>query len=190
MKLLTLTIAAAAALVASGSAFAHARLSPPVALAEATQVFTLVVPTEKENADTTKVELTIPAGFSVGAVVPAAGWKADVQSTGSGEDAVVQKITWSGGKAGPGEAAFLSFSGRSAGSKSYAFPVRQTYSDGSVVNCSGPESADEPAPTIEAKSSFGGGSSTLAIVALIVGALALIVGGVALVAGGGKRQLA
>ena len=53
---------------------------------------------------------------------------------------------------------------------SYTFGVQQTYSDGSVVDWSGPESSDTPAPTIEAKSSLGGGgSSTLSIVALVVG---------------------
>ena len=70
-------------------------------------------------------------------------------------------------------------------------PVQQSYSDGSIVNWSGPESSDSPAPAIEAKSSLGGGggTSTLAIVALVVGALGVVVGGIALLSRGG-RQLA
>ena len=36
--------------------------------------------------------------------------------------------------------------------KTYTFKVRQTYSDGTVVDWSGPESSDTPAPSIEAKS--------------------------------------
>ena len=49
---LPLAVAAVAALAAvvAGSAFAHAELSPPVALAKAGQLFTLAVPTEKEDA--------------------------------------------------------------------------------------------------------------------------------------------
>jgi uncharacterized protein YcnI len=56
----------------------------------------------------------------------------------------------------------------------------------------GPESSAAPAPTIEAKSSLGGGSvSVLTIIALIVGLLALAAGGFALVGGSsGKRSLA
>ena len=68
--------------------------------------------------------------------------------------------------------------------KTYSFKVRQTYSDGSVVDWSGPESSDAPAPRVEFKSSLGGGSSTLAIVALVVGVLALIVASVAVFTGG------
>jgi hypothetical protein len=65
--------------------------------------------------------------------------------------------------------------------------------DGSIVNWAGPESSDAPAPTIEAKTSLGGGgTSTLTIVALIVGLLGLGAGGFALVwASDGKpRSLA
>ena len=70
----------------------------------------------------------------------------------------------------------------------YTFHVRQTYSDGSIVDWTGPESSESPAPTIEAASSLGGsggGTSTLTIVALIVGVLGVAVGGFALVSGGG-----
>jgi hypothetical protein len=76
--------------------------------------------------------------------------------------------------------------------KTYAFEVRQTYSDGTVVDWSGPESSDTPAPSIQAKSSLsgGGGSNTLAIVALALGALALAVAVAGLVAGSGRRTLA
>ena len=77
----------------------------------------------------------------------------------------------------------------SNGSKRYALTVRQTYSDGEVVDWSGPESSDTPAPRLEAKSSIGGGgSSTLAIVALIVAGAALVLGAVGLLSG--KRSLA
>ena len=72
--------------------------------------------------------------------------------------------------------------------KTYTFKVRQTYSDGSVVDWSGPESSDSPAPLVKAESSIGGGStSTLAIVALVVGGLALVIAGVGLV--GSRRPL-
>jgi hypothetical protein len=113
-----------------------------------------------------------------------------VESTGSGDSAVVSKVTWSGGKVPTGEDSAFSFLASPSSSKTYTFGVRQTSADGSVVDWSGPESSDTPAPTIEAKSSLGGGgSSTLALVALIVGAVGAALGVLALVAGG-RRVLA
>jgi uncharacterized protein YcnI len=181
-------------LVVTAAASAHAHVSPSIVPASESQVFTLAVPTEKEDASTTGVELTPPEGFSIDSFIPSPGWKRDVQKTGSGEEAVITKITWTGGDVPTGEDAAFSFLGSTDSSKTYTFGVRQTYSDGSVVDWTGPESSDTPAPTIEAKSasSFGGGggSSTLAIMALIVGAIGVVLGIVALVTSSGKRSLA
>jgi uncharacterized protein YcnI len=179
-------LVALAALIFAASAFAHARVSPPVALAKQLEVFTLAVPTEKENAKTTTVELTVPAGFGIDSFVPAPGWQRSVQQTGSGDSAVVQKVTWTGGSVPTGEDAAFSFLASTAGSKTYTFSVRQTYSDGSVVDWTGPESSDAPAPSIKSVSSLGGGTSTLDIVALALAAIALIVGVVGLFARGGR----
>jgi uncharacterized protein YcnI len=195
MKRLTaLLVVGAVALIVAASASAHAEMSPPVAIAKHLQLFTLAVPTEKENAQTTKVELTPPQGFGIDSFVPAAGWKRDVQATGSGEDAVIQKVTWSNGNVPTDDDAVFQFLASPAAAQTYTFSVRQTYSDGSVVDWTGPESSDTPAPTIETKSSLGGGgSSTLsivAIVAIVLGALALVVAFGALIGGRSARPLA
>ena len=179
-------LVALAALTFGATAFAHARISPPVAAAKESQVFTLAVPTEKENAQTTSVELTLPAGFSIDSFVPAAGWNRVVRSTGAGEAAVIQKVTWTGGSEPTGEDATLSFLALAGASKTYTFSVRQTYSDGSVVDWTGPESSDAPAPTLKAVSSLGGGTSTLSIVALAVAAIALVAAVGGLLARGGR----
>ncbi len=185
---LALAAGGAGALVLAGGAWAHAVVSPPVAKANALQVFTLSVPTEKGNLTTTKIELVVPAGFAIDSFEPApSGWKRRVQSTGSGDQAVVQKVTWTGGSVPTGEDAMFRFNASTNGSKTYTFDVRQTYSDGSLVDWNGPESSDTPAPRVEAIGSFGGSSSTLAIVALVVGALGVLVGLLALV--GGRRPL-
>jgi uncharacterized protein YcnI len=190
LRTLAVVAVAAVALVAAASASAHAHISPPVVLAKEGQLFTLDVPTEKEGAQTTKIVLTVPSGFSIDSFVDAPGWQRQVQSTGSGEEAVIQSVTWSGGKVPTDEVSHFAFLGRTDASKTYAFSVEQSYSDGSVVNWSGSESSDTPAPTVEAKSSLGGGgSSTLAIIALVVGAVGILLGGLALVSKGG-RQLA
>jgi uncharacterized protein YcnI len=178
-----------AALVQAGSAFAHATISPVVTKPNALQLFTLAVPTEKEGGTTIKVELTPPSGFSIDSFAPAPGWTRAEQTSGSGEETTVNKVTWTGGRVPTGEDSVFQFLADPSASKSYSFKVRQTYSDGSLVDWTGPESSDTPAPVIEAKSSVGGGSgTTLAIVALVVAAVGMLIAFVALV--GGRRQLA
>ena len=179
----------AVAAIAAAGASAHAIISPSISVAGSSELYSLGVPTEKEGVFTTKVALTLPDGFSIDSFVDSPGWTRHVQQTESGEEAVVQKVTWSGGRVPTGEDSLFQFLGRPAGSKTYTFTVEQTYSDGSVVDWSGPEGSDDPAPTVEAQSSFGGGSSTLAIIALVLGAVGVVLGAIALLAGGGKRQL-
>jgi uncharacterized protein YcnI len=186
----TLLLAVLAALALPAAALAHAKVSPSVGLKGESQVYTLAVPTEKDNATTTQVELTPPAGFNIDSFVPAPGWKRVVHQTGSGENAVITKVTWSGGHIPTDEDAAFSFLASASSAKTYTFGVRQTYSDGSVVDWNGPESSDTPSPTLDIRSSLGGGgSSTLAIVAIVVGAVGIVLGGLALLAGG-KRALA
>jgi uncharacterized protein YcnI len=182
--------AAVAALAIPAAASAHAVVSPVVVEANELQFFTLSVPTEKEDATTTSIELTPPSGFTIDSFQPSPGWKRDVQSTGSGEEAAVTRVTWSGGKVPTEEDAVFGFNASTSGAKTYVFKVRQTYSDGEVVDWSGPESSDTPAPRLEAKSSLGGGgsTSTIGVVALAVAALALVLAGVGIV--GGRRPLA
>jgi uncharacterized protein YcnI len=183
-------IAALTSLALAGIASAHARLSPPVALANQLQLFTLAVPTENAGT-TTQVVFTPPAGFAIDSFVPSPGWKRTVKQTGSGDSAVITQVTYSGGSTPTGEDSTFSFLAQPSASKTYTFGVQQTYSDGSVVDWAGPESADAPAPTIQAKSSLdgGGGTSTLALIALIVGGLGLVLGVVGLLSGG-KRAVA
>jgi uncharacterized protein YcnI len=188
---LACSFAAFAALVGAGGAWAHAVVSPPVAKSSVLQVFTLSVPTEKEGLTTTRIELTVPDGFAIDSFAPTPAWKRDVKSTGSGEEAVVQSVTWTGGRVPTEEDAVFQFNASASSAKTYTFTVRQTYSDGSVVDWSGPESSDTPAPTVEALSSFaGGGTSTLSIVAIVLGAIALLVAILGLVGRRGGRSLA
>jgi uncharacterized protein YcnI len=189
-RITTFALVALAALAASATAFAHAKVSPPTALAKELQVFTLAVPTEKSGATTTTIEMTPPKGFSIDSFVPAPGWKRTEQTTGSGDSAVITKVTWTGGAVPTGEDAAFSFLAQTDSTGDYAFDVRQTYSDGSVVDWAGPESADAPAPHVKAVSSLGGGgSSTLSIVALALAGFALVVAAAGLLLRGGGREL-
>jgi uncharacterized protein YcnI len=191
VRALVCVAATAGSLAVISSAWAHAEISPPVAKSKDLQLFTLAVPTEKEGLTTTKVELTPPSGFGIDSFVPAVGWKRELHESGSGGNAVIQKVTWTGGRVPTDEDAVFQFLASPDSSKTYTFTVRQTYSDGSVVDWSGPESSDTPAPRVEAKSSLGGGgSSTLAIVALIVAIVAVVLSGLSLAMRGGTRPVA
>jgi uncharacterized protein YcnI len=184
-------LAVAAALVFAPSASAHATLSPAVVTVGTTQMFTLAVPTEKAGATTTRIELTPPAGFAIDSFVAAAGWSRRTDQTGAGEEVVVRKATWSGGRTPTGEAAVFQFVGRPDKAQRYAFKVRQTYSDGTVVDWTGTEASEAPAPAIEAKTTLTGGSNTLAIIAFVIATVALVLGAIALLLKAGEgRDLA
>jgi uncharacterized protein YcnI len=168
-----------AALALAPSAFAHAHLFPDEMPSGHSQLLQLAVPNEEKNASTTQIVMTAPRGFNLGNVAPVAGWTVTV----SGNSA-----TWKGKLDGEG-LALLPFTGSAKKEGDYTFKVSQTYSDGSVVDWAGSESSDTPAPVVtvgaaeHAAASHSDSSKTIAIIALVVGALGLIVGGAALVAG-------
>jgi uncharacterized protein YcnI len=185
-------------LVLAAAASAHAIVSPTVVKAENTlQQFTLSVPTEVENAFTTKIELTVPPSFAIDSFEPPpAPWRMVAQTTGSGENTVVQKVTWTGGHTPTDYDSVFRFNGSIANPGTVAFEVRQTYSNGKVVDWNqASEASDTPAPRVEAVSSFGGnsGTSTLEIVALVLAIAAVVIAVVGLIGSGGgkgKRELA
>ena len=183
----------AAALTAPAAAQAHARVSPPVSLAGELQLYSLAVPTEKANAFTTRIVMTVPANFGIDSFVPPpSGWHMTQRTTGSGDNAVVTEVTWTGGRTPTGEDSMFQFLAQPANAGEYVFHIEQTYSDGSIVDWDGPESSQAPAPVISAVTSFasaGAGTSTLTIVALVVGILGLLAAAFALTTSG-RRPLA
>lgn len=191
--LCTTVLATAGLLVSAVAASAHARVSPAVSVSGKLQLYSLAVPTEKENLTTTKIVMTVPSGFGIDSFAPPPpGWHQQVRQTGSGDSAVVTQVTWTGGHTPTGQDSLFQFLAQPAANRTYTFHVQQTYSDGSIVNWSGPESSAAPAPTIQAVSSMsgGGGTSVLTIVALVVGVLGLLAGGFALVGRGSGREIA
>ena len=195
-RVLAAGVPVAAALAIAPAAFAHARVSPAVSLSGKLQLYSLAIPTEKAGLTTSKIVLTVPQGFGIDSFVPPPpGWTQHLQQTGSGDSAVVQKVTWTGGHTPTGEDSLFQFLAQPAHTGTYTFDVEQTYSDGSIVDWSGPESSAAPAPTIDAVSSIGGSnSSTLAIVSIVIAVIALIVALAGLFVrggrGGGGRELA
>jgi periplasmic copper chaperone A len=187
---LAVICAGAALLLLPAVASAHARISPAVSVSNKLQLYSLAVPTEKSGLTTTKLVMTVPAGFGVDSfVAPAAPWHVQLAQTGSGENAVVTKVTMTGGHTPTGEDTLFQFLAQPSSAKSYTFQVEQTYSDGSIVNWDGPENSEAPAPTIDVKDSLGGGGVSIAtIIALVLGALGLLAGGFALVSRGSHER--
>ena len=189
---LVAVVAGSAAMLMPAVASAHARVSPAVSLSGKLQLYSLAVPTEKSGLTTTNLVMTVPSGIGIDSFVPPASpWHVQLAQTGSGDNAVVTKVTLTGGNTPTGEDTLFQFLAQPASAKTYTFEVQQTYSDGSIVNWAGSESSAYPAPTIEAVSSLGGGGvSLLTIIALVVGVLGLLAGGFALIGGSRGRELA
>jgi uncharacterized protein len=181
--------ATSAGLLLPALAGAHARVSPAVSLAGKLQLYSLAVPTEKSGATTTRLVMTVPQGLGIDSyVAPAAPWRVHIAQTGSGDSAVITKVTLTGGHTPTGQDTLFQFLAQPSSAQTYTFQIQQTYSDGSIVNWDGPESSAAPAPTIQAVDSLGGGgTSTLTIVALVVGLLGLLAGGFALISRGGRE---
>ena len=193
-----LAVAVAASLGASAAASAGTIIAPSSAPTAGAQLFTLAVQPdpakEGRKIPVSQIDLFVPAGFAVDSFEPTPGWEQDwtVQS--------VQKSTWTRdasdlhnekerNEAAEHDAVFH-FLGRPGSSRSYEFTVRQTYTDGTVVQWGpkvdwpgGPAQSAGPGPTVEGRSAdpASGGTSTLAVVALVVAALGLVLGAAALV---------
>src|SRR5579864_6200958 len=123
---LSLAALAGVALAAAAGASAHARISPAVSVSNELQLYSLAVPTEKAApATTTKIVLTVPAGFSIDSFVPSPGWHQVIQTTGTGNNAVIQKVTWTGGRIPSGEDSLFQFLAQPANAGTYTFQVEQ-----------------------------------------------------------------
>jgi periplasmic copper chaperone A len=204
----TIGIGLLLALGASAAAQAHVTLHPASAPAGTEDMrLDVRVPNERDDADTTKLQLELPDGFVQASFEPVPGWTAKVITTklakpiktDDGEvTEQVSEITWTGhgseGRIPPGgfqDFALSVLVPDKAGS-TLTFKAVQTYSNGTVVRWIGPEGSESPAPTLKldaaaepaaattTKPDGSSGSDTLSIIALIVGALGLIAGGAAL----------
>jgi len=111
-----------AALVAVPAALAHAEITPETAKAKQSTLLHLTVPCESETAATVGVRVTAPNG---------------VELSGS--------TSWTGRSRGVVK---LTFGARAEKPGDYPLRVRQTYSDGRVVDWAGPESSNTPAPVL------------------------------------------
>ncbi|GAA2209124.1 YcnI family protein [Nonomuraea monospora] len=165
----TVVLAATTALTAGLAlpALAHVTIQPGTAEQGGFTKVAFRVPNERDNASTTKIEVSFPTDHPLAfvSVKPVPGWKVKVTESklptpvkteyGDLEEAVT-KVVWEGGKINPGE--FQEFE-VSMGQlpedvDSLMFPTKQTYSGGEVVDWSEAPKADgteaeHPAPVLK-----------------------------------------
>lgn len=142
-----LVIAALALVLAAPMAAAHVTVDPGEAPKGGFATLTFRVPTERDDASTTQLEVSLPTDTPIRSVSvqPKPGWSYEIEMTqldepietegGDEITEIVSKITWSGGEIAPGE--FDQF-GVSLGPlpedvDQVFFPALQTYDSGEVV---------------------------------------------------------
>src|SRR3954463_5499779 len=166
---------AIAALAIPAAAQAHVTLQPNQAAAGAFTVLDVRVPTERDNASTSKVDVQFPNGFASASYQAVPGWKVrmikkklatPIQTDDGPITEGVSRMVWPrarrgaapmgwprgsrGGGIKPGQFQDFPISVQipgKAGDK-LTFKALQTYSDGEVVRWIGAPGSDEPAPQV------------------------------------------
>lgn len=148
-------------------ALAHVTINPGTAEQGGFTKVAFRVPNERDDASTTKVEVTFPTDHPLAfvSVKPVPGWDVKVVegklpkpvTTEYGElTEAVTKVTWSGGKidAGQFQEFEVSMGTLPTDTDQLVFPTTQTYSGGEVVKWADEPKADgseaeRPAPTLK-----------------------------------------
>jgi periplasmic copper chaperone A len=148
-------------------ALAHVTINPGTAVQGGFTKVAFRVPNERDDASTTKLEVTFPTDHPLAfvSVKPVPGWDVKVVegklpkpvTTEYGElTEAVTKITWSGGKIDPGQFQEfeVSMGALPTDTDQLVFPATQTYSGGEVVKWADEPKADgsepeRPAPTLK-----------------------------------------
>jgi uncharacterized protein YcnI len=180
MKNLRVPLAAAAAagtvLLLAGPAAAHVSVQPSGAAEKGGYAtINFKVPNERDNASTSKLEISFPADHPLASVMPqdVPGWKVEVTKTaldkpltlhGRQIKEAVTKVTWTGGKIGPGKFQQfpLSVGQLPENADKLVFKAVQTYDNNEVVRWieepqAGAEEPQNPAPVLTLTEPSGGG---------------------------------
>ncbi len=167
-----LATALAAVLAIAPAAAAHVTVQPEEAPAGGFTRLDVRVPTERDNASTTKVDVQFPPGFLFVSTEPVPGWNSEitmrkldkpVEQFGEQITEEVDRVTFTADGEGIGPGQFQDF-GLSLGvpdkaGSTLTFKAVQTYSNGEVVRWIGPPDADEPAPQVKLTAAEGEGGA-------------------------------
>jgi uncharacterized protein YcnI len=156
--LLTAGGAVAVAFLLPGTAHAHVSVSPKVVEPGGYATLTLKVPTERDDASTTRVEMVLPTDIELSSLStrPVPGWTATIsRRTGTNGEQVPSGVVWTGGQIKPGEfqAFDVSLGRLPADPGTLVLKAVQTYSSGEVVRwietpADGAPEPKHPAPTL------------------------------------------
>ena len=157
-----LLVCAVAGVVATPVASAHVTFNPSEWEAGGFARFVIRVPTERDNAATTRVTVQLPENVISARFQPVPGWKRTIEMAPlaepieeEGEEPITERlasVTWSGGRIEPDEFQEFGISFQvpeDAAGEDLLFPTLQAYSGGEVVRwISDDPEADEPAPRV------------------------------------------
>lgn len=173
-------LAGASVLLVAGPASAHVSVDPQEAAKGGYSTVDFKVPNEQDDASTVKVEVTFPTDHPLASVMPqpVPGWDIKVDKTkldkpvemhGEKITEAVSKVTWSGGKVGPGQFQQfpVSMGQLPEDSGQLVFKALQTYDNDDVVRWieepkEGADEPEHPAPVLKltaAGSESGGAPS-------------------------------
>jgi uncharacterized protein YcnI len=182
----------------AGMASAHVVVYPQETTQGVYEKFTVRVPSETPDTNTTKVEIKFPDGVTISRVEPKADWKYELSKDNTGK---ITGVVFTATGAGLASTEFTEFnlSGKvAADAKTLSWKAYQTYKNGSIAEWVGAAGSDKPASVTNVKAASGStdshghdtGSSAsghseegsdsslpliLSIAAVVLGALALIV---------------
>jgi uncharacterized protein YcnI len=145
-KVLTLLVSMIGAFsLFAGVASAHVTVGPKETSQGKYEMFTVKVPSEKEEVTTTKIEVQIPEDVNITRFEPKPGWTYETQKDESGK---ITSVTWTAENDGLSATEFGQFNmNGKVGDEvtEIVWKAYQTYSDGSVVEWAGAEDSEHPA---------------------------------------------
>ncbi|MCW3820456.1 YcnI family protein [Micromonospora sp. DR5-3] len=188
-SLVTVGVAACLVGVMPTAAFAHVTVNPGTATQGGYAALTFRVPTESDDASTTKIEVQFPTGFPLASVSmkPHPGWSYEItkkklatpiEAHGAQISEVIDKVTWTAADPQsaikPGEYDEFSVSGGPLpATDQLVFKTLQHYSDGEVVRwiqeaAPGADEPERPAPVLRlvpaaSPTATGTGQAALAV---------------------------
>ncbi|MEU1312756.1 DUF1775 domain-containing protein [Streptomyces cinnamoneus] len=144
---------AGALLLLTGTASAHVRVFSEGAKEGSPATLRFRVPSEKADATTVRVDVTLPTGVTSTDVPPASGWTHEETPAAEGGAAHIVWTATAGHELKPDQHRFFDVRvGPLPKKPSIAFGVAQTYSDGTVANWNqrptDDKSPDFPAPVL------------------------------------------
>ncbi|SCK14036.1 YcnI family protein [Streptomyces sp. WMMB 322] len=168
------TLAATTVLLCAGPAFAHVSVDPETAEPGGYSVVNFKVPNERDDASTTKLEVSLPTDHPLTSAMPqpVPGWEAKVTKSkldkpvevhGEKIEEAVTKITWTGGEVKPGEFQQfpVSMGELPEDADQLVFKTLQTYDNDEVVRWieepkEGEPEPESPAPVLKLTSAAVG----------------------------------